>query len=280
VRIVTCSIALCSFFYLHDVQADSRVSSSDDRDDLNALQNVHHPDAINPPHSRGPQSELHVARLAFDTTMQHGWGPGRPWWRIDWPEAEMHFLEGLERYTVINSSTDSAHITLDDPSLFDYPWLFAQQVGRWYVTPQQAENLGEYLQRGGFLLAYDLHGPDDWASFSAVMQRALPGFPVEDISPDDPIMEVLYSIEQQKQIPGKRHIAFNDGQGNVQVNMPYGPAEWKGIRGEQGSWMVAINFNMDMGDAWEHADDPHYPLDMTSFGYQLGINYILYALTH
>jgi len=239
-----------------------------------------HPDAVNPPLARGPENEFHIARLAFDTNAHHGWGPGRPWWRIDWPEAEMNFINGLQRYTVIESSADSTHITLEDAALFDYPWLFAQQVGRWQVTDQQASNLGEYLQRGGFMLADDMHGPDDWATFTEVMQRALPGHSITDILPDDPIMAVLYSLDQRTQIPGKRHIMSNDGNGNVQVSMPHSPPRWRGIKDADDSWVVAINFNMDMGDSWEHADDPGYPLNMTSLGYQLGINYILYAMTH
>lgn len=239
-----------------------------------------HPDVINPPLPGGPLNEFHIARLVFDTTSLHGWGPGRPWWRIDWPEAEAHFLGGLERYTVINIAPDSAHIELDDDALFDHPWLFAQQVGRWRVTDHQASRLGEYLLRGGFLLADDIHGPNDWATFSEVMQRALPGHEIVNIASDDAVMTVLYELDQRTQIPGRRHIIANDGQGNAQIRMPHGPPQWRGIKDEAGRWIVAINFNMDMGDSWEHADDPFYPLRMTSLGYRFGINYVIYALTH
>jgi hypothetical protein len=61
---------------------------------------------------------------------------------------------------------------------------------------------------------------------------------------------------------------------------PEGPPGWKGIYDDEGRLMVAANYNMDMGDAWEHADDPGYPLPMTAFAYQLGVNYVIYALTH
>jgi hypothetical protein len=44
--------------------------------------------------------------------------------------------------------------------------------------------------------------------------------------------------------------------------------------------LVAINFNMDVGDAWEHADMPEYPEPMTALAYRFGINYIVYAMTH
>lgn len=241
---------------------------------------IQHPDVINPPLLNGPQNEFHIARLVFDTNSHHGWGPGRPWWRIDWPEAEAHFLGGLERYTVIDIASDSAHIELGDDAMFDHPWLLAQQVGRWRVTDHQASRLGEYLQRGGFLLADDIHGPSDWATFSEVMQRALPGHDIVNIASDDAVMTVLYDLDQRTQIPGRRHIIANDGQGNAQIRMPHGPPQWRGIKDEAGRWIVTINFNMDMGDSWEHADDPYYPLRMTSLGYRFGINYVIYALTH
>jgi hypothetical protein len=87
-------------------------------------------------------------------------------------------------------------------------------------------------------------------------------------------MQIFFSIDQRTQIPGDRHLRFGGG---VQME---GPPEWRGIYDDHGRLMVAANYNMDMGDAWEHADDPDYPLPMTAFAYQLGVNYVLYALTH
>ena len=237
-------------------------------------------DVVNPPLLSGPESEFHFARLVFDVNSQHSWGPGRPWWRIDWPEAEEHFLDGLNRYTAIDSSLDSVHIELSDNSLFDYPWLFVQQAGRWNLDNASAIQLGEYLRRGGFVLADDIHGPRDWDTFVEAMRRVLPEYSIEDIPLDDSIINILYDLDHRVQIPGRRHIMSNDGQGNVQVQMPHSPHEWRGIRDSNGQWIVAINFNMDMGDSWEHADDAYYPLSMTSLGYQLGLNYIIYAMTH
>ena len=80
-------------------------------------------DIINPPASTGPSSELHIGRLVHRHGNHSTWGPGRPWWRIDWPEAEQHFIAGLNRYTVIDVAGDSAHLTLFDDSIFDYPWF-------------------------------------------------------------------------------------------------------------------------------------------------------------
>ena len=234
---------------------------------------------INPPLSSGPLSELHLARLVFSHGSHSNWGPGRPWWRIDWPSAEYFFTEGIQRYTAIDIAADSVHVSLIDESIYDYPWLFAQQVGRWQLNDREVATLREYLLRGGFMVVDDFHGPADWRVFQSVMQRVFPGLRIDDLDKGNPLMNVLFELDQRTQIPGRRHLRSNAA-GQVSVNMPYTPARWRGIHDEQGRLMVAVNFNMDMGDAWEHADDPVYPIPMTSLAYRFGINYVVYAMTH
>jgi len=112
------------------------------------------------------------------------------------------------------------------------------------------------------------------------MDVALPGHRIESIQPGDMLMQIHYDIDQATQIPGRRHIVGRRADGETIVRMPYTPQRWRGIYDESGQLMVVINFNMDMGDAWEHADDPFYPNSMTSMAYRYGINYVVYALTH
>jgi hypothetical protein len=236
-------------------------------------------DIVNVPPASGPASELHIARLVYDHGTHSNWGPGKPWWRIDWPDAEFHFVGGIERYTAIEVAPDSVHMSLDDPHLFDYPWLFAQQVGHWQLSQSEVLRLREYLQRGGFLVVDDFHGPADWQVFESVIRRVLPELAFTDLDGSDELLHVLYELDETTQIPGRRHLR-GSANGQVTVSMPYSPPRWIGIHDEQGRLMVAINFNMDMGDAWEHADDPVYPVPMTSLAYRFGINYLIYAMTH
>lgn len=246
---------------------------------LAAVSPVNPEEVVNSPQPQGPLNELHIARLVFSNGPHSNWGPGRPWWRIDWPSAEYFFTDGLLRYTSIDAATDSVHIDLHDESLFDYPWLFAQQVGRWQLGETEVAALREYLLRGGFLVVDDFHGPSEWQVFERVMQRVLPDYRIDDLEASDPLMNVLYELDQNTQIPGRRHLRSAGG-GQVRVEMPHTPARWRGIHDDQGRLMVAVNFNMDMGDAWEHADDPVYPVPMTSLAYRFGINYVVYAMTH
>ncbi|MGQ7843472.1 DUF4159 domain-containing protein [Granulosicoccus sp. 3-233] len=224
-----------------------------------------------------PTHEVHMARLVYEHAPRSGWGPGRAWWRIDWPEAEHHFLAGVARYTAMDVAPDSVHVSLLDDAVFEHPWLFAQQPGRWRLSDTETARLGEYLRRGGFLVVDDFHGPDDWQVFRDAMQEALPGLAIVDLE-SDVLLNIHYSLSQRTQIPGRRHL-YSTADG-IQVQMPFGPPRWRGIHDEDGRLMVAINFNMDTGDAWEHADDAAYPVAMTSYAYRVGINYLIYALTH
>lgn len=231
--------------------------------------------------SAAPEAEFHMARLIY-TVAGAGrgflFGPGQPWWAIDYPEAEYHFLRGLQRLTRVHTAPDSRHIELTDDALFDYPWLFAQQVGRWQMSDEETARLREYLLRGGFLIVDDFHGEYEWEIFSSVMRRVFPDRNVVDIAPDDTLLHVLYDLDQRTQIPGRRHLRRAPN-GEIVAELA-GPPRWRGIHDDAGRLLVAINFNMDMGDAWEHADDPVYPEPMTALAYRFGINYLLYAMTH
>jgi hypothetical protein len=227
-----------------------------------------------PEHGGLPQAEFHMARLAYAAVGcagSRGWC--NPWWAIDWPLAEAHFLPAVERMTRIQVAADSKKPTLEDDTLFDYPWLFLQQPGRadWLPQGERMLRLREYLERGGFLVVDDFHGEYEWASFQAAMREVLPNRPIVDIPESDMLMTILFDLDERTQIPGERHLGWERMEG---------PPHWRGIYDDDGRLMVAINHNIDMGDAWEHADDPHYPAAMTSTAYRFGVNYVIYAMTH
>jgi len=223
-----------------------------------------------------PEAEFHIARLVYASNQgQRAW---RPWWAIDYPEAEFHLTRGLERLTSLDVADDSRHLRLTDEDIFDYPWLFAQQAGRWFLNPDEIERLREYVLRGGFLVVDDFHGEFDWQVMSTALESAFPDWPITRLPEDHSLMNVLYDLDQGTQIPGRRHLYRTPG-GEIQARL-WGPAEWHGIHDDSGRLVVAINYNMDMGDAWEHADDPVYPVPMTSLAYRFAVNYVIYAMTH
>ena len=221
-----------------------------------------------------PEAEFHMARLAYYSRGCAGSrGSCNPMWAIDYPLAEAHFLPAVERLTRIEVAADSRHVTLADDTLFDYPWLFLQQPGQggWHPDREEIVRLQEYLLRGGFLVVDDFHGEGEWLVFQEAMRAIFPDRAIVDVPEDDMLMSILFDLDQRTQIPGERHLRY--------LRMA-GPPHWRGIYDDDGRLMVAINFNIDMGDAWEHADDPRYPAPMTTLAYKFGVNYVIYALTH
>lgn len=207
-------------------------------------------------------------------------GTGDGWWLVDWPDSDNHFTKGVERLTRIQVG-EPQHMRLTDEHLFDYPWLYATQTGWWNLTEPEIARLREYLLRGGFLVTDDFWGAEEWEWFRETMDRVLPNHPISDISEDDMAMHVLYDIREKDRtfIPGTRHLRLAGGR--VIVQQPPGsvPA-WRAMYDDRNRMIVAANFNTDVGDAWEYADDPDYPEAMTTLAYHYGINYLVYAMTH
>jgi hypothetical protein len=226
--------------------------------------------------SLSDSAEFHFARLAFGAYGRpYGSSRGEPWLR-DWPEAEVHFMQGVSRLTRIDAAPGSRQIRFSDDSLFDYPVIYAVKVGFMRLDDYEAARLREYLSRGGFLIVDDFHGPVEWEEFAASMRRVFGERPIVDLPTGDEIFHVLYDLDQRVQIPGIQAIASG-----VTWEHPQGvPAHWRGVYDDAGRLVVAINFNMDLGDAWEHADDAFYPEPLTTLAYRFGVNYVIYAMTH
>ena len=242
-------------------------------------------DALAPPKN----AEFHFLRVEYTDAPGHARGFGfvsrdaraSGWWAQDWPTAENHFTTGIARLTRIDIG-DPRHLRLTDPHLFDYPWIYATQTAWWDLSDAEVLQLREYLLRGGFLVTDDFWGEADWEEFQAAMERVLPGRPIDDIQETDSVMHVMYDIQAKDRtfIPGSRHLRrFSDG--SVQIVQPPGtvPA-WRAMYDDKNRMVVAINFNTDVGDAWEFADVPYYPEAMTTLAYRYGINYIIYSMTH
>jgi len=191
----------------------------------------------------------------------------------DYDEAETYLRYGLDRLTRLALGSDQV-IRPDDPNLMNYPWLYAVEVGYWSLNQAEADHLREYLLRGGFLIVDDFWGTIQWEGFERSMLRVFPDRPIVEIPDDDPLMTLVYDVDKSIQIPGANTIRS----GITYQQDGYTPY-WRGIYDDDGRLMVAINFNMDLGDAWEHANDPSYPEAMTGLAIRYAVNYVLYAMT-
>lgn len=235
------------------------------------------------------RAEFHFVRLEYTDLPQFhrrfGFasrdGTGEGWWLVDWPDSDDHFSVGVRRLTRIDTGAPQ-HFRIADKRLFDNPWIYATQVGWWGLNDTETLRLREYLLRGGFLVVDDFWGPEQWEVFRETMERVLPGHSITDIAESDSVMHVMYDIlaKDRTWIPGTRHLR-RAADGSISVQQPPGtePA-WRAIYDNKNRLVVAINFNTDVGDAWEYADDPEYPAAMTTLAYRYGINYLIYSMTH
>jgi hypothetical protein len=196
-------------------------------------------------------------------------------WTMDYPRSDRHFMLALRRLTRIHARSVEQPVNLDDGDEFDWPWLYGVEVGHWELTDAQAKAFREWLLRGGFFMCDDFHGTREWEIFISTMKRVFPDRPIVDLPQSDQIFHVVYDLDSKYQVPGtaalRRNVTYEyDG---------YQP-EWRGIYDDKGRLMVAICHNMDLGDSWEHADDPEYPEKFSALGIRIGVNYVTYSMTH
>ena len=196
-------------------------------------------------------------------------------WYTDWPEADEHLIMGIRRLSHLDIAERGRLIPLNDPDLFQYPFLYTSEPGQIVLTEDDAAIMREYLERGGFWVVDDFWGSFEWGNFVTQVEKVFPGADIRDIPLDHPIFHCFYDIDEIIQVPSLHYIYSGDiiEQDGIR-------AYAKGIWDDNGRLMVVINHNTDLGDAYEHADHPLYPHEFSGFAYRLAMNYIVYALTH
>jgi Domain of unknown function (DUF4159) len=203
----------------------------------------------------------------------YGRGPN---WTIDYPRSDRHLSAAIRRLTRVDARSAEEPVAAEDnDDIYNWPWLYAVEVGHWDLTDLQAAKLRDYLERGGFFMCDDFHGTWEWNTFIASMKKVFPNRPVVDIPNDDPIFHTVYDLDDRYQVPGAQFIRSHQTYERDGFD-----ARWRGIYDDHGRLMVAICHNVDLGDSWEHADNPLYPEQYSALGFRIGVNYIVYAMTH
>jgi hypothetical protein len=173
---------------------------------------------------------------------------GEPWY-IDAPAAEQNLSRRIKTATAIQVA-DPLVLTLDDKRLFEYPWIYIVEAGNLKMLDSDVATLREFLLRGGSAMIDDTHGPADWDNIAREMKRVFPDRDIVEVPKDHPVFSSFYKIDSYPQVAGRP--------------------------------MIFINWNTDMGDGWEWSNAEEYPgyLKFTALAYKMGINEIVYSLTH
>ncbi len=225
------------------------------------------------------KTEFVLGRLMYPSRGDRGgsWTGGGSNWTVDYPKGDRFFARALRRLTRVDVRSVEQPVNPDDgDDIFHWPYLHAAMVGHWDLTDAQAAKLREYLLRGGFMVCDSFFGTQEWAGFEAGMKRVFPDRPIVDIEDDHPIFHAVYSINRKYQVGNWRSMVRDGRPYRADGSVP----AWRGILDDRGRVMVVMNFNNDLADSWQHADNPRYPQEYSDLGLRLGVNYVVYSMTH
>jgi Domain of unknown function (DUF4159) len=237
-----------------------------------------------PPTAESFDGRFNFCRVAFRSGRYRGGGG----WGVDYPRADINLSIRLSELTLTRVSFDEAQeprhfvVQLTDEALFQCPFIMMTEVGSLFLDDGEASRLREYLLKGGFLWADDFWGTYAWDIFQDQMRKVLPAaeYPITDLPLDHPLFRTQFVIKQVRQIPSINFWAGSGG-GTSEAGSNSVEPHARAISDRRGRVMVLITHNTDYGDSWEReADDPHYFLEFAIDGYALGINTVLYAMTH
>ena len=225
-------------------------------------------------------SEFVFARLIYSEGLAsfRGFGRGRGSWAVDWPKADKQFIFAIDRMSNVRVVLDKdIAIEIMDPNLFSYPFVYALEVGNGMnLSPQEVDRLREYMLRGGFMVIDDFWGTYEWQYFYRELKKIFPDKEPEAIPMSHPVFHAFFDIEEILQVPNRRNGCGGYGTSEQDGYVPYALAIFDDDRRP----MMVINYNTDIGDAWEWADLPCYPNEFAGFAFRIGINYIIYSMTH
>jgi hypothetical protein len=227
-----------------------------------------------------PKPEFVFARLSCTNRdpflYWHDYYPFNPPWHHDYPSSDEFIVGLVHEITAVRVSSDSYKIVaLDSPDIFKYPFLYLSEPGFMDLNAAEIANLGEYLRRGGFIMADDfrtpnyLHNWDELGVLRHYLELAVPEYKFERLNVNHPVFHSFYEIPTLEMKPPP----YGEG-------TPGFVPEFWGLSDEHGKLRVIANYNNDIGDFWKYLDQGAQPLKESGQAIRLGINYIIYALSH
>ena len=210
-----------------------------------------------------------------------GYGRGGKW-RTDWPDSDWNFSYRLQQLTSMKVHPEGKILELTDDELFDYPFVYMIEPGQMVLLEDEVVALRRYLENGGFLMVDDFWGEYEWQNFYREIKRVFPDREPLELPLDHPIFHCVYDLKEKPQIPSINAAMAGRYQGITWERYDAQEAHYKGIFDDDGRMMAIICHNTDLGDGWEReGEDPWYFREFSEKkAYPLGINIIVYALTH
>jgi hypothetical protein len=200
----------------------------------------------------------------------HGYVPSRVGDR-----AELNLMKIMNEVSYLNPHVDeSAVFALDDPELFKYPLAYMTEPGFWTMGEQEAAGLRSYLLKGGFVIFDDFRADGQfnsgggWANFENNIHHAFPELQLIEIDASALIFHSFFSIDSFDIVPQAYDRGRPEFFGLFEDNDP------------KKRMMAIVNHNTDVSDFWEFSGTGFRPIDESNEAYKLGVNYIVYGMTH
>jgi hypothetical protein len=222
--------------------------------------------------------EFYFTRAIYSSGFGRGFSRrGGGSWSTDYPKGDQQFVAVVKRLAreLDVFQSDNA-VELDDPELRKFPFVYAVEVGYMNLSDTEIKSLRAYLLAGGFLIVDDFWGTDEWNAFEYNIKQVLPEYAIVDLPLTHALFHNYYDIEEILQVPYHGRACaggpYHEKDGYVPVV--------RAIFDERGRMLVLISHNSDLGDAWEWMELACYPLTHSTYAAQLGLNTILYAMSH
>lgn len=223
------------------------------------------------------QDVFTFVRIEYDSYRGRRWG-----WTTDWPDAELNLSFRLQQLTSLRVNPNPISMRLTDPRLFDYPFIYIVEPGGLTFSEDEVLALRKYLTNGGFLMVDDFWGEREWDNFYREIKRVFPDREPKELELDHEIFRCVYHLKEKPQIPSIG-VAWNGREeGITWERWDAKEVHYKGIFDDKGRMMAFIGHNTDLGDGWEReGEDPWYFREFSQKkAYPLGINVVVYAMTH
>ena len=230
--------------------------------------------------SEFPQDVFTFTRIQYDSG---GYARRGLNWDNDYPDCDWNFSARLQELTSLKVHPNGQVLRLTDPALFEYPFIYMSNVQRMRLSDEEAKSLRHYLLRGGFLMADDFWAPEAWRHVRQEMKRVFPDLEPRELTLDHEIFHIIYDLKEKPQIPSifawRRGDKFEYWHGDPQGDED--PHFW-GIFDDHNRLMALLCHNNDIGDGWEREGEDHEYFEKYSVkqSYPLGINILVYAMTH
>jgi len=222
--------------------------------------------------------DWHFCRLAYQ-------GRG---WATDYPDADFNFSTRLSELTKTPVSKDTTGtprpliVRPTDEVLFKCPFVMLWQAESLYLSEEDAAQLRRYLMKGGFIWSDDFWGSYAWNNFSNEIAKVLSPaeFPFIDVPAHHSLFRTLYDVPKVPQIPGISYWWATNG-GTSEQGADSADVHVRAILDRSGRILVLSTHNTDIADGWEREGvDPRYFFEFSKNSYAVGINVLLYAMTH